>query len=1222
METRAHRDGMEGQHLSPELVALSMESFPLIPAAGAGATGSAAGMMLSGTSGHPLSGQELLERGFKLLHIENLVEVLPSASSYPVAVIALDVGTPAAAAAEAAAGAAGAAGTGAAAASYSRGVGGAGPSQQQHQQQANGTFRPDIISLLSTPTAAATPTAPPAGLRLHAAHAGVLAMEGSAGPATPHATSVSQQQQHAGDDAAHTRSRLAPAHANGACRTAFGLSDDADYAGLGDENAPPLIEPHLYKDPAGGIAQLDKRNPFDRYAHAHRVLAKMLKRDPMLTFALQKAVRHLKAGEAQFVSHATPDPSGRSSFLVGLRLTPVVWRAPALPGAPPGEHRLMPALLIEHDLPYDPDVVMPRLMRDYAVLSHVPAILTLIDFNGRVLYQNANSLEYMGDLVSAKYSDALSEGLLLVLYKYDESSLEDMLEDVLTGNEWQGVVQVPHSLRRHLTGCAADDDIDIVRCLDGDPRRRKAEAQPGSFSSLGTHEGYDQQQPGVHVFAFSDAAAASASAAAQRRLSMSTGGEAMSLSPATKGRKFLPLLDMPGARVSSSARGSSSNSLAHSAVLLPSVGAHAHSPGTQPYSGARASGSAELMVLGRGQPFAGLSLDSSAPMMSGRGQPSAGPSHDSSALLAIASGVDQGWDEVDAASCREGEDVEEEEDDDGASSEADCYHEVHAIPLLDPVLDEHVIMLVQTDVTPRVELENKLADLTDAQLSMLEQLFPRHIIEFMLARVAPKDKNLRELANNHERVMVLFCDVIGFTSMSKQVQAQEVMNFLNTLYETFDGLVDDYGMYKLDTVGDCYIVVAGLIKEDQDGFVCVDELNEDQVGQNAVRIMQFAKAMLREALPILMPHNNQPVSLRIGIHTGPLVSGLVGSKMPKFTLFGDTINTASRMESTCRPACVHVSDAFAQLLPHEAWESTGGVEVKGKGMMSTFLWSPSADRPELVLPAAQRGRNASSGTSVASRGKTVTGAGSHGGSLVAFTSAARALKVPKSARSKSVGRRRRDSSLSVYGAENPLMAILAGLRASGSGPGPDGATHDDVGGTGGGGGQSARLSGEYDKRGGNGLPRQRTSKPAASGRHGGPRTGRSIADQSDLAEAINSLAGSRGRRGSHAPAGTLSSGPSGNIGEALTRTGAAVHSRRSGSGVPASGNSGHQQETPNSGYRQGLPGSHPALERRHTRDCTPTGAGMPNQRLQLQTSRPAPEQAATQPPAPQPSSEI
>ena len=101
------------------------------------------------------------------------------------------------------------------------------------------------------------------------------------------------------------------------------------------------------------------------------VLKKLLKRDPLLTFALQKAVRHLKAGDPKGISHVTPDPSGHSSSLIGMRITPCVWSQ---------EGRSFPALMFEHNVSYNPAVVMPRLMRDYAVLSHVPAILTLIDF--------------------------------------------------------------------------------------------------------------------------------------------------------------------------------------------------------------------------------------------------------------------------------------------------------------------------------------------------------------------------------------------------------------------------------------------------------------------------------------------------------------------------------------------------------------------------------------------------------------------------------------------------------------------------------------------------------------------------------------------------------------------------------------------------------------------------------------------------------------------------
>ena len=101
------------------------------------------------------------------------------------------------------------------------------------------------------------------------------------------------------------------------------------------------------------------------------VLKRLLKRDPLLTFAVQKAVRHLKAGDPKDVSHVTPDPTGHSSSLIGVRITPCVWSQGG---------RTLPALMFEHKVAYDPAAVMPRLMRDYAVLSHVPAILTLIDF--------------------------------------------------------------------------------------------------------------------------------------------------------------------------------------------------------------------------------------------------------------------------------------------------------------------------------------------------------------------------------------------------------------------------------------------------------------------------------------------------------------------------------------------------------------------------------------------------------------------------------------------------------------------------------------------------------------------------------------------------------------------------------------------------------------------------------------------------------------------------
>lgn len=733
------------------------------------------------------------------------------------------------------------------------------------------------------------------------------------------------------------------------------------------------------------------------------VIKKLLKRDPLLTFALQKAVRHLKAGDSTAVTHVTPDPSGQTSALYGLRLTPCLWKG--------RDGRLQPSLMMEHNVAYNPAEVMPRLMRDYAVLSHVPAILTLIDFEGKVLYQNASSLEYMGDLLSAKYDHQLSDGLLHVLFSFDQGSLEDMLENVLGGSEWQGVVQVPYSLMRYLgVQQYADTIIDFARADDQSSSKAYEEIEPedeeeefqigetraaarkrqsvafflkqqsnqSSVSDLGDHT----KRNGSRILEaqLSGAEAPAPSPLSQQGARMSLAGEELAPQNSSTGRTAMAVSMSGGADLALGAPGLSQRKFMSLIDNQPKVSKQAG------------------QMLSREPTNAALTIaEESVRNMSPSGRQEEEDDYDDF-------------------------DVDEDEDE-----EFECYHEIHAIPLLDPVLDKQVVMLVQTDVTPRVELENKLADLTDAQLSMLEQLFPRHIIEYMLARLPTKvGKNIKGLANNHEKVMVLFCDVVGFTSMSKEVEPSAVMNFLNELYECFDTLCDDYNMYKLDIVGDCYIVVAGLIKEDQDGFVCVEDLDEDQVALNAIRIMQFGKAMLRHSKPILMPHDKSPVKIRIGIHTGPLVSGLVGSKMPKFTLFGDTMNTASRMESTCKPGCIQVSDAFKNLVPHEDWEATGGVQVKGKGLMETFIYTPTKKHelldldPQSLKTTKRLDKSFTSGNS-----KSLTN---------------RSTSAHRQGRGSESGNNKNHES-----GNNALMTILTNLRGGGDDDGEDQAGHSGEG---------------------------------------------------------------------------------------------------------------------------------------------------------------------------------
>ena len=106
--------------------------------------------------------------------------------------------------------------------------------------------------------------------------------------------------------------------------------------------------------------------------------------------------------------------------------------------------------------------------------------------------------------------------------------------------------------------------------------------------------------------------------------------------------------------------------------------------------------------------------------------------------------------------------------------------------------------------------------------------------------------------------------------------------------------------------------------------------------------------LLTSSLPLLLP-----LQVRIGIHTGPCMTGVIGSKMPKFSIFGDTMNTASRMESTCVPGRMQVSGSTWELVKHlDNWEATGGIPVKGKGIMETYLWAGELPEPmPFLLPS-------------------------------------------------------------------------------------------------------------------------------------------------------------------------------------------------------------------------------------------------------------------------------
>nr|XP_055025042.1 uncharacterized protein LOC129414950 [Misgurnus anguillicaudatus] len=208
----------------------------------------------------------------------------------------------------------------------------------------------------------------------------------------------------------------------------------------------------------------------------------------------------------------------------------------------------------------------------------------------------------------------------------------------------------------------------------------------------------------------------------------------------------------------------------------------------------------------------------------------------------------------------------------------------------------------------------------------------RRVAEDLLHQMLPKSvaKQLRQNkhveAESYEMVTIFFSDIVGFTSISASCTPLQVVGMLNNLYMCFDTRIDSYDVYKVETIGDAYMVVSGL-----------PERNGDKHADEIAKMSLDLVAAVRQ-VPI--PHMpNKRLQLRAGIHTGPCVAGIVGYKMPRYCLFGDTVNTASRMESTSLPQKIHASSAtYLALMKDNAYELQlrGEIEVKGKGKMNTY----------------------------------------------------------------------------------------------------------------------------------------------------------------------------------------------------------------------------------------------------------------------------------------------
>ena len=179
-----------------------------------------------------------------------------------------------------------------------------------------------------------------------------------------------------------------------------------------------------------------------------------------------------------------------------------------------------------------------------------------------------------------------------------------------------------------------------------------------------------------------------------------------------------------------------------------------------------------------------------------------------------------------------------------------------------------------------------------------------------------------QIADAYPSVSVLFADMVGFTKMSRTMTASELVAVLGDLFSRFDLITEKHGLEKIKTIGDCYMLAGGVPEPSQD---------------HAERVVAAAMDMCT-ALEELHERTGGALQMRIGVHSGPIVAGVIGIRKFTYDLWGDTVNVASRMESTGMPGKVHVSAATAGLLAGKYnLESRGHIEVKSLGQVETFF---------------------------------------------------------------------------------------------------------------------------------------------------------------------------------------------------------------------------------------------------------------------------------------------
>ncbi|XP_022650316.1 soluble guanylate cyclase 88E-like isoform X1 [Varroa destructor] len=243
-------------------------------------------------------------------------------------------------------------------------------------------------------------------------------------------------------------------------------------------------------------------------------------------------------------------------------------------------------------------------------------------------------------------------------------------------------------------------------------------------------------------------------------------------------------------------------------------------------------------------------------------------------------------------------------------------------------------MAFEQELQKSKQLEDSMKKL-DQEMKRTDELLYQMIPKTVADKLRKGESSV-DICQFFDKVTILFSDVVTFTEICSRITPIEVVQLLNSMYSLFDQLTDKHGVYKVETIGDAYMIVAGA---------------PEKTTHHAEKICEMALDMVQCIQGLKDPSTGKGIQIRVGAHSGAVCAGVVGQKMPRYCLFGDSVNTASRMESTSEPLKIHISVTTKNLLDPNAWAITerGTVVVKGKGEMKTYWLEGRKDRRPRAL---------------------------------------------------------------------------------------------------------------------------------------------------------------------------------------------------------------------------------------------------------------------------------